>query len=143
MKAIVLTLLSCVLLGGIYGILSFTTKTNVVALPDQDGAKAKVETASNNPSHISDTSKTLNDSHWLDDAEFQKAVEADLLSENQDNKGNKAENGTSEKAHNTPQLKNDNPAAEQQATPGVRQLILELAPDTTAPAKKSVPVEVV
>jgi len=142
MKAIVLTLLSCVLLGGIYGILSFTTKTNVVALPDQDGAKPKVETASNNPSHIADTSTTLNDSHWLDDAAFQKAVEADLLSENQDNKDSKVENGTSEKVPNTPPLKNDNQAAEQ-GTPGVRQLILELAPDTTAPAKKGVPVEVV
>ena len=84
---------------------------------------------------------TLNDSHWLDDAAFQKAVEADLLSESQEPKVDVHSETTAPETiiPASPKDRKAVPAAE--PTPSIRQLILELTPDTTTHRK--VPVEVV
>ena len=123
MKAIVLTLLSCVLLGGVYAILnkhSSAAATAVVA----SFPKA-------------DTSTTLDDSHWLDDETFQKAVQEELLSNAQDTPAAQEES----KAAATPYLPKMKVQEQPTSTPNVRQLILELHPDTTG--RKVVLTEVV
>lgn len=84
---------------------------------------------------------TLNDSHWLDDDAFQKAVEADLLSGSTEPKADVPDEPTTPETiiPASPKDKKAVPSAE--PAPSVRQLILELTPDTTTNTK--VPVEVV
>jgi hypothetical protein len=140
MKAIVLTLLSCVLLGGVYGILnkksqvsnllSFTSKTGAALPLGADDPEKPGTAAAVTSSHKADTSNTLNDSHWLDDEAFQKAVEAEQLLNNAE---------TNKEVPHAPQLKAQD---QQEPVPSVRNLILELNPDTTT-ARQAVPVEVV
>jgi hypothetical protein len=141
MKTVVLTCLSCVLLAGVYFIL--TTKSVI-------GSPLSVNQSINAAPNASDTAKkdstsnTLNDSHWLDDADFQKAVEADLMSENNENSQPATNEATvpqkkvTEKKPDAPKQRKEEPAVEQSL---IRQLILELDPDTTT--MKKVPVEVV
>lgn len=123
MKAIVLTLLSCVLLGGAFGILN--TRTN--AAPT---AAVKLPTGA-------DTSTTLDDSHWLDDETFQKAVQEELLSNTQDAPVEEEQNG----ATTAPGSSKIKSSQQQETVPNVRSLILELHPDTTT--RKGVPSEAV
>lgn len=145
MKTIVLTGVSCLLLAGVYGvmnkksevskILSFT-QTNVTASqPDGEGQEKAQPKAS--------TSNTLNDSHWLDDddAAFQKAVQGDLITESETPATTTPQPKASETIKQTaPKQGTEEPVTEPR--PEIKQLILELDIDTTAP-KKKVPVEVV
>jgi hypothetical protein len=146
MKTVVLTGLSCLFLAGVVcilnkksqlsGILSFSQSINAASplnQPENGNNTATTE-------QLFSDSHTLNDSHWLDDDAFQKAVEADVLSQNQEPNVNVPGETTAPETFipASPKERKVVPAA---PAPSVKQLILELAPDTTT--NKKVPVEVV
>jgi len=143
MKTVVLACLSCVLLAGLYfilnkksqepGLLSLRQPVTVVSPVNNIEDTTKVTSLNRKDS----ASNTLNDSHWLDDDTFQKAVEADLMPE----RAKSAEGPqpkTPEKRWATPRHQKEAPQAQPMR---ITPLILELEPDTTT--RKSVPVEVV
>jgi hypothetical protein len=144
MKTVVLTCLSCVLLAGVYfilnkksqepGLLSLRQPVTVVSAVNNIEDTSKVNSLNRKDS----VSNTLNDSHWLDDDTFQKAVEADLMMEGQPKAAENPQPKTPEKRWATPKHQKEAPQAQPMK---VRSLILELEPDTTT--RKSVPVEVV
>jgi hypothetical protein len=144
MKTVVLTCLSCVLLAGVYfilnkksqerGLLSFRQPVAIASPANEIADTSKVTSSKRKDS----TSNTLNDSHWLDDATFQKAVEADMMSESKVKPAEAPQPKAPEKRWATPKHQKEGPQAEPSL---IRPLILELEPDTTT--RKSVPVEVV
>lgn len=144
MKTVVLMGLSCLLLAGVFCILSNKSQANNISPFSQsiNGTEAKVSTdisSSATSENKTDTSNLI-DSHWLDDAEFQKAVEADLLNEKDMQADAPAQKADSEPTHSvSPKQQKEAPVTE--PVPTIRQLILELDPDTTT--NKKVPVEVV
>jgi|GEM_PF-3352343 len=156
MKTVILTGISCLFLAGgicylkeksdFSGIASF--KQSIYAANPSGQFENRNNTAAKEQSSdltvINQQNKqdsTLNDSHWLDDGAFQKAVEADLLSENQKPKADVPGETTAPETiiPASPKDRKTVPAAE--PTPTIRQLILELTPDTIT--NKKVPVEVV
>jgi hypothetical protein len=152
MKTIVLTGVSCLLLAGVYGfmnkksevskILSFT-QANIAASPlDGENLEKTSGLATDSTQAKASTSNTLNDSHWIDDdAAFQKAAQGDLITESETPETTTPQPKASETIKQTsPKQGAEEPVAEPQ--PEIKQLILELDIDTTAPRKK-VPVEVV
>ena len=154
MKTIVLTGVSCLLLAGVYGvmikksevskILSFNQANVAASLLDGNNQDKTTQGLTTDTTRQGSVSNTLNDSHWIDDdAAFQKAAQDDLLSESE-----KPETAAPQpKANPSTTIKKSKPEPGNQAPvteprPEIRQLILELDIDTTAPGKK-VPVEVV
>ena|SRR5438270_8162930 len=146
MKTVVLTCLSCVLLAGVYfilnkksqepGLLSLRQPVTVVSQVNNIEDTSKV-TSSNRKDSVSNT---LNDSHWLDDETFQKAIEADLIPESRTKSAEGAhQRATPEKRWATPKHRKE---ALQAQPMQIRPLILELEPDTTT-TRRPVPVEVV
>jgi len=144
MKTVVLTCLSCVLLAGVYfilnkktqepGLLSLRQPVTVVSSVNIIEDTSRVTSSNRKDS----ASNTLNDSHWLDDDTFQKAVEADLMPERAKPAETPQPKATPEKRWATPKHQKEAPQAQPML---IRPLILELEPDTTT--RKSVPVEVV
>lgn len=157
MKTVVLTGISCLFLAGgicflkeksdFSGIESFKQSlyaANPLAQFENGNHIAATEHSSRDLTGINQQNQqdsTLNDSHWLDDAAFQKAVDAELLSESQEPKADVPGETTAPETiiPASPKDKKAGPSTE--PIPSIRQLILELSPDTIT--NKKVPVEVV
>jgi hypothetical protein len=154
MKTIILTGVSCLLLAGVYGvmnkksevskILSFTQANAAASLLDGKDLDKTSQGLTTDSTQQGSVSRTLNDSHWIDDdAAFQKAAQSDLLTESDTPETTVPQ--PKAKASETIKKSKPEPGNEQPVTeprPEIKQLILELDIDTTAP-KKKVPVEVV
>ena len=152
MKTIVLTGISCLLLAGVYGvmnkktevskILSFTQANAATSLLDGKDLDKTTQGLTTDSTQQGSSSNTLNDSHWIDDdAAFQNAAQGDLLTESETPETVTPQPKASETIKQTqPESRKAEPVTEPR--PEIKQLILELDIDTTAP-KKKVPVEVV
>jgi hypothetical protein len=143
MKTVVLMGLSCLLLAGVFCILSKRSQANNISLFSQaihpvETGKTSTELSTVNSENKVDTSNLI-DSHWLDDESFQKAVEDDLLTENEMQEAEVP--GVDPETIHPVSPKKDKKDPVTEHIPSIRQLILELEPDTTA--NKTVPVEVV
>jgi hypothetical protein len=144
MKTIILMGVSCLLLAGVYGvmnkesavskILSFNQAHGATS-PIDTGDKDKTDNAltTDNSDHKASTSKTLDDSHWIDDPLFEKAAGSDLITDN--------EVDVPKVPSNPETIKQAAPKQEtfSEPKPEVKQLILEL--DTDSAVGKKVPVE--
>lgn len=150
MKTIVLMGISCLMLAGVYGVmikksevsnlLSVNKANNTVPSFGSDNLD-KAAPASDSNDNKNSTSKTLDDSHWIDDPLFEKAVGSELIMDSEaivTDPGQKTDPETIKLA--APD--NDNREIAAPPIPEVKQLILELTPDTTT-ARKKVPVELI
>lgn len=150
MKTIVLMGISCLMLAGVYGVmikksevsnlLSFNKDNNTVLSFGSDNLD-KAAPAANGTENKKSTSKTLDDSHWIDDPLFEKAAGSELIMDSE------AEVADASPKANPETIKRaapeqDNKEITNEPTPEVKRLILELNPDTQA-EKKKVPVEVI
>jgi hypothetical protein len=143
MKAIVLMGISCLMLAAVYGVmikksevsnlLSFNKAHNTVSSFGSDNLD-KAAPADDSAENKTSTSKTLDDSHWIDDPLFEKAVGSELITDNE------VDVAPQEKG-NPEAIKSEGPESATQSTPEVKQLILELGQDST-PVKKDL-VEVI
>ncbi|THU41853.1 hypothetical protein FAM09_07060 [Niastella caeni] len=148
MKTIVLMGMSCLVLAGVYGVmikksevsklLSFTQANNTAS---PLGSENVEKTTSRSIADSNSTSNTLDDSHWIEDPLFEKAAASDLLTENEP-----AETTVPQQEIAPETIKQNAPGkgVEEPVTvpiPEIKQLILELNPDTTV--KRKVPVDVV
>jgi hypothetical protein len=139
MKTIALMGISCLLLAGVYGVMNkASAASNILSFNQAQGATSPIDTGDkdkNNGStteptdHTTSISKTLDDSHWIDDPLIEKAAGSGLITDNE---------------VDVPHAKSDpenirQAGPHQEAVPEVKQLILELEADSTAPQK--VPVE--
>jgi hypothetical protein len=152
MKTIVLTGVSCLLLAGVYGvmnkksevsnILSFAQANAAASLLDGKDLDKTTQRLTTDSTQQGSSSNTLNDSHWIDDdAAFQKAAQSDLLTESEAPETVAPQPSASETIkHTKPESRKEEPVTEPK--PEIKQLILQLDIDTTAP-KRKVPVEVV
>lgn len=143
MKTIVLMGVSCLMLAGVYGVMNKESAVSKVlsfnqahgaASPIDAGDKDKTNNGltTEDTEHKSPTSKTLDDSHWIDDPLFEKAVGSDLITDN--------EVDLPQAQSNPETIKQTAPHQETSADPKpeVKQLILELDADSVG---KKVPVE--
>ena len=141
MKAIVLMGISCLMLAGVYGVMGKQSTVSKILSFNQENSAVSPTGALNQEkaSSAADTtakksSKTLDDSHWIDDPLFEKAAGTDLVTGE----------GLSETTTGQPKAaaanKRSTPKKGQEPVttpaPEVKQLILELDPDSTAPNKK-------
>jgi hypothetical protein len=137
MKTILLMGISCLMLAGVYGVmskqhvvskvLSFNQSNNAVSIT---GANELEKTAATDSAKKkATTSNTLDDSHWIDDPLFEKAAGSELLTETEATETTVPE-ATGQAA---PQKGGEEPVKEPK--PEIKQLILELNPDTAAPRK--------
>src|SRR5687767_8881149 len=88
MKTIVLMGMSCLMLAGVYGVmikksevsnlLSFNKANNTVSTFGSDNQN-QAAPASDSADNKKSTSKTLDDSHWIDDPLFEKAAGSELI----------------------------------------------------------------
>jgi hypothetical protein len=134
MKTIVLMGVSCLMLAGVYGVMNKESAVSrVLSFSQASGSASPIDTGdkdkTNNGSttdteHKASASKTLDDSHWIDDPLFEKAAGSSLITDNE---------------VELPQEKS-NPETIKQAEPKpeAKQLILDLDADSTA---QKVPVE--
>ncbi|OQP61615.1 hypothetical protein [Niastella populi] len=152
MKTIVLMGISCLMLAGVYGVmikksevsnlLSFNKDYNNNTVPSFGSDNPdKAAPAFNGTENKKSASKTLDDSHWIDDPLFEKAAGSELII---DSEGEVADAGpkTNPETIKRAAPEQDKKEITNQLTPEVKQLILELNPDTLA-EKKKVPVEVI
>ena len=141
MKTIVLMGISCLMLAGVYGVMNKErVASQILSFNQAQGAASPIDTGdkdkTNNGSttdHTTSTSKTLDDSHWIDGPLFEKAAGSDLITDNEvDVPGAQS---------NPENIKQVTPHHEtvSEPRPEVKQLILELDADSTA--QKKVPVE--
>jgi len=147
MKTIVLMGVSCLMLAGVYGvmikkseistILSFKQANNTVPSFGSD-IMDKAAPAVDITEKKTSTSNTLDDSHWIDDPLFEKVAGPELITDNA------IDFDSPQQKSNPETIKRETPGQENviPLAPEVKQLILELNPDTTT-AKKKVPVEVI
>jgi hypothetical protein len=144
MKTIVLMGVSCLLLAGVYGVMNKESAVSKAlsfnqaygaASPIDTGDKDKTNNglAIEHTDHKASTSKTLDDSHWIDDPLFEKAAASDLITDN--------EVDLPQAQSNPETIKQAIPRQETISEPKseVKQLILELDADSTV--GKKVPVE--
>lgn len=133
MKTIILMGVSCLLLAGVYGVMNKESAVSKVLSFNQANGASPIDTGDKDKAnnglttdteHKAAASKTLDDSHWIDDPLFEKAAGSNLITDNE---------------VELPQDKS-NPETIKQAEPKpeVKQLILELDADSTA---QQVPVE--
>jgi hypothetical protein len=144
MKTIVLMGISCLMLAGVYGvmnkesaaskILSFNQAQGITS-PIDAGDKDKTSNGftTENSEHKSSTSKTLDDSHWIDGPLFEKAAGSNLITDNAVDVPH-AQSSPETIMQTAPHLET---ISEQK--PEVKQLILELEADSAV--QKKVPVE--
>ena len=144
MKTIVLMGVSCLMLAGVYGVMNKESAVSkVLSFNQAHGAASPIDAGDKDKTnnglttehtyHKASTSKTLDDSHWIDDPLFEKTAGSDLITDN--------EVDVPQSQSNPEIIKQ---AAPQQGTmfepkPEVKQLILELDTDSTVGRK--VPVE--
>ena len=145
MKTIALMGVSCLLLAGVYGVMNKESAVSKVLSFNQVGAASPIDNGdkdktnngltTENSDNKSAASKTLDDSHWIDDPLFEKAAGPELITDNE---------------IDVPQISSDpetikSGAPHQETTtspkPEVKQLILELDADSTG--QKKVPVEAI
>lgn len=150
MKTIVLMGISCLMLAGVYGVmikksevsnlLSFNRDNNTVLSFGSDNPD-KAAPALNGTENKKSTTNTLDDSHWIDDPLFEKTEGSGLII---DSEGEVADASpkTNPEIIKRATPGQDNKEITNQLTPEVKQLILELNPDSLA-GKKKVPVEVI
>jgi hypothetical protein len=144
MKTIVLMGISCLMLAGVYGVMNKESAVSKIlsfnqahgaASPIDNGDKDKtnIGLTTENSDHKASTSKTLDDSHWIDDPLFEKAVGSDLITDN--------EVDLPQAQSNPEIIKQAVPHLEtiSEQKPEVKQLILELDADSVI--QKKVPVE--
>ena len=148
MKTLVLMGISCLLLAGVYGVmdkqsavskvLSINQANNTASLVDADNLE-KNASASDTTKNKATTSKTLDDSHWIDDPLFEKAAGSELLTDNETPEmGNSLPKAAPESTKQaSPKKGIDEPVAV--PAPEIKQLILELNPDTVVAPNKKVP----
>lgn len=140
MKAIVLMGISCLMLAGVYGVmgkqiavskvLSFNQESSVIT---PTGAENQEKSSSATDTTVKKSSKTLDDSHWIDDPLFEKAAGTELVTGEELSETPKAQPKAA------PATKRATPKKGQPVTapaPEVKQLILELDPDSTGSNKK-------
>ncbi|MBO9199799.1 MULTISPECIES: hypothetical protein [Niastella] len=146
MKTIVLMGVSCLILAGVYGLmnkesevsklLSFN-QANGAASPIDNGDKDRTNNGltTENSDNKTAASKTLDDSHWIDDPLFEKAAGPELITD---------------KEVDVPTIPSDPETIKQGAPhqetttspkPEIKQLILELDADTVG--QKKIPVEAI
>ncbi|AEW02630.1 hypothetical protein A4D02_01290 [Niastella koreensis] len=142
MKTIVLMGVSCLMLAGVYGVMDKESAVSkVFSFNQAHGAASPIDAGDKDTNngltnghtdHKASTSKTLDDSHWIDDPLFEKAVGSDLITDN--------EVDLPQSPSNPEIIKQTAPRQETspQASPEVKQLILELDADSTV---GKVPVE--
>jgi hypothetical protein len=143
MKTIVLMGVSCLMLAGVYGVMNKESAVSKVlsfnqahgaASPIDAGDKDKTNNGltTDHTDHKASTSKTLDDSHWIDDPLFEKAAGSDLITDN--------EVDIPQAQSNPETIKQAAPHQEtSEPKPEVKQLILELDADSSV--GKKVPVE--
>ena len=148
MKTVVLMGISCLLLAGVYGVmikksevsnlLSFTRPGNGTSpFSSEDLNKTTTGLAADSNS----ISKTLDDSHWIDGPLFDKAAASGFINDSENPETGvphtKADPETIKQS--TPRQGVEEPVTE--PVPEIKQLILELNPDTTS--NKKLQLEVV
>ncbi len=89
MKTIVLMGISCLMLAEVYGVmikksevsnlLSFNKENNTVSSFGPDNLDKAAPASSDSSVNKKSTSKTLDDSHWIDDPLFEKAAGSELI----------------------------------------------------------------
>ena len=140
MKTIVLMGISCLLLAGVYGVMDKQSAVSKVLSFNQAisaGSSVSADTLEKTTpgSNKATTSKTLDDSHWIDDPLFEKAAGSELLTESETpemaNPQTKASPEITIQA--SPKKGIEEPVAA--PAPEVKQLILELNPDTVSHKK--------
>ncbi|OQP50504.1 hypothetical protein A4H97_01300 [Niastella yeongjuensis] len=140
MKTIVLMGVSCLMLAGVYGVMNKESAVSkILSFNQAQGATSPIDTGDKDKTnkglttehadHKSATSKTLDDSHWIDDPLFEKAVGSDLITDN--------EVDVPQVPSNPEGIKQAAPHKE--AVPEAKQLILEL--DADSAVRQKVPVE--
>jgi hypothetical protein len=145
MKTIVLMGISCLLLAGVYGVmnkqdvvskvLSFNQANSAVTLIGAEDLE-KTSPSPDSTEKNSTTSNTLDDSHWIDDPLFEKAAGSELVIENEAAEMPAPGLKAAPESTNQASPKKDGEAPVKESTPAIKQLILELSPDTVAPRKK-------
>lgn len=107
----------------------------------QFNAKGLDKTTSPLATESNSTSKTLDDSHWIEDPLFEKGAAPDLVTERETREmAVPGQNAAPETINQSaPRQRVEEPVTA--PIPEIKQLILELNPDTTI--MKKVPVEVV
>ena len=144
MKTIILMGVSCLMLAGVYGVMNKESAVSkILSFNQAHGATSPIDTGdkdktdntvtTDNSDHKASTSKTLDDSHWIDDPLFEKAAGSDLITDN--------EVDVPQVPSNPETIKQAAPNQEtfSEPKPEVKQLILEL--DTDSAVGKKVPVE--
>ncbi|WP_205508142.1 hypothetical protein [Longitalea arenae] len=147
MKTIVLMGISCLLLVGVYGVMNKEQAvSNALSFNQSNGAVSPIDTEDRDnktkvlptdiAEHKTSASNTLDDSHWIDDPLFEKAAESDLITD--------SEVDLAPQTRADPETIKTAPQGEENLTaptPEIKQLILELEPDSAA--GKQIPVEVI
>ena len=141
MKAIVLMGISCLMLAGVYGVMGKQSAVSKVLSFNQEGSAAtstgtenQEKTASTTDTTVrKSTSKTLDDSHWIEDPLFEKAAGTELVT-GEESSEPLAQPKTSPATKRATPKKGKEPVTA--PVPEVKQLILELDPDSTAPNNK-------
>jgi hypothetical protein len=142
MKTIVLMGVSCLMLAGVYGVMNKeSVVSKVLSFNQAHGATSPIDAGDKDKTnnglttehtdHKASTSKTLDDSHWIDDPLFEKAAGSDLITDN--------EVDLPQTQSNPENIKQAAPHQETaEPKPEVKQLILELDADSVG---RKVPVE--
>ena len=148
MKTIVLMGISCLMLAGVYGVMNKESAVSKALSINQANSAVstigaenleKTTSATESKENKASASKTLDDSHWIDDPLFEKAAGSGLITDNEAELATTQQQAAPETTRQVPQ-KGEEPIKD--TKPAVKQLILELNPDTTAPGKK-IPTEVI
>ena len=141
MKAIVLMGISCLMLAGVYGVMGKQTAVSKVLSFNQEssavsptGIENQEKTASSTDTTVrKSTSKTLDDSHWIEDPLFEKAAGTELVTGEESSVPLAQPKAATATPKASPKKSKEPVTA---PAPEVKQLILELGPDSTAPNKK-------
>jgi hypothetical protein len=148
MKTIVLMGISCLMLAGVYGVMDKQSAVSKVLSFNQANSSVSsigvehLEKAAPGTDSIKNrvtTSNTLDDSHWIDDPLFEKAAGSELITDNESDMTTTQQEAAPETTRQVPQKGEE---TIKDPKPEVKQLILELNPDTAAPGKK-IPTEVI
>lgn len=147
MKTILLMGISCLLLIGVYGVMNKKSDVSALlseTLANYEASRLNLEGLDKPTSPLAtesnSTSKTLDDSHWIDGPLFEKSAGSDLVTERETTEmGESGRNAAPETIKQAaPRQGVEQPVTA--PTSEIKQLILELNPDTTIMRK--VPVEV-
>jgi hypothetical protein len=140
MKTVVLMGISCLMLAGVYGVmikksavskaLSFNQANSAVSTIGAENLE-KTTSATESKENKASASKTLDDSHWIDDPLFEKAAGSELVIDTESPEICIPQT----EAANQVSPKKDEQKPVTEPKPEIKQLILELNPDTVAPKK--------